>query len=133
MSKQPTPSGDTGPTWNDVRAFMDTLMGTWGGCVLVQITLAPRNPQKTSYGLWVRVVWMEHGEPRAAPERAAGRAWPTSEHRTMPGLLFRLCHELERKLEDLAHDKAMGGGWTGTSQQAAHLVRLDPPTPSEGG
>jgi len=133
MSKQPERSEPMGPSWGDVRGYLDDLMNTWGGCALVQITLAPRNPQKTSYGLWVRVVWQEHGDRAVTPERAAGRSWPTTEHRTMPGLLMRLCMELERKLEDLAHDAAMGKTWTGTQAQADHLARLDPQGPKGGG
>lgn len=133
MSKRPEPSGEIGPTWNDVRGAMEDLVATWDGCCKLETTLAPRNPSKTSWGLWVRVVWLERADGRPGPEQAAGRFWPSTEHRTMPGLIYRLLHELEHKLADRAHDLAMGGGWEGTLQQKAHLSRLDPNTPEQGG
>lgn len=133
MSKQPAPSGEIGPTWSDVRRAMEDLVATWDGCVGIETTLAPRNPQKTSWGLWVRVWWRERPQELITPERAAGRFWPCTDHRTMPGLIFRLCNELDHKLSDLAHDRVMGLTWTGSQAQAEHLSRLDPSTPGEGG
>lgn len=133
MSKTPSPSGEVGPSWVDVRRCLEDLVATWDGSCGVELTLCPRNPQKTAWGLWVRVWWREDPQKPITPERAAGRFWPTSEHRTMPGLLFRLCAELDHKLADLAHDRAMGSGWAGTSAQAEHLSRLDPQGPERGG
>lgn len=122
----------SGPSWNDLRAYMEECRSTWEGGIYIEVTLAPRNPRRTSYGLWVRVVWRGRPGGGACPEMATGQFWPSSEHRTMPAMCFRLLHELEQKLGDRAHDIAMQEAHQGLPQQVSIDDYIAPYRPKTG-
>jgi hypothetical protein len=86
---------ETGPSWNDVQEWLRDLEQTWHRAAMVEYSLLPDVRGRTNYGLWVRVVLKDRGEPGHRGERAKGAKWPTSEHKTMPGLLLRLCVDLD--------------------------------------
>lgn len=122
-----------GPSWGDVLTFLDDLRETYGGHTKVEITPIPLTRWGDSRGLWVRVIWLEKPNVFCMGERAAGGSWPTSEHRTMPGLLYSLCYQLERKMEDLAHDNAIAGGWTPADGALSDLAPRQPQRAKKGG
>lgn len=107
MSVQLKARGGNEPTWGDTRAWLDDLMEGHGGVVYVETTVCPVPKWGGLQGLWVRVVWKGKAELGSVPEMASGDRWPSSKHRTMPAMIIRLCMQLERKLEDRAHDQAM--------------------------
>jgi hypothetical protein len=119
-----------GPSWGDVLTFLDDLRETYGGHTRVEITPQALTRWGDRRGLWCRVVWKEDPNKPHSGERAGGGGWPTPEHRTMPGLLYKLCHELERKMEGLAHDNAMAGGWQ-PSDGALHDLAPRHPQPTK--
>lgn len=122
-----------GPSWGDVLAFLDDLRETYGGHTKVEITPIPLTRWGDRRGLWVRVVWLEKPNELHTGERAAGEGWPSSEHRTMPALLYKLCHRLERLMEDLAHDNAVAGGWKPSDGALHELAPRHPKTASKRG
>lgn len=122
-----------GPSWGDVLTFLDDLRETYGGHTRVDITPQPLAKWGDRRGLWARVIWLEDPNKLHTGERAAGAMWPNSEHRTMPAMLYRLCHELERKMEDLAHDNAMQAGWTPADGALCPLAPRHPQPPRKRG
>lgn len=133
MSGQPTPTGEHGPSWSDIRQEMEALMETYGGAVTIELSVAPRNRPGAPHALWVRLVHRERSDGVTGAERAAGGQWPTSEHRTMPGLLYRLAVLLERKLEDAAHDLATAAPIHAAAGGRAYLTYQDPQPTEAGG
>lgn len=93
---------ETGPSWNDVQDYLRELHKTCGRVMCVETSLLPDTRGSTTYGLWVRVVAYDRGEVGKRGERAKGAKWPSIDHKTMPSLIIRLCHELDRELHDLA-------------------------------
>lgn len=126
-------TGEHGPSWGDLLAMLDDLRETYSGHVRVEITPQPLSKWGDRRGLYARVVWYEKPGALHTGERAAGGAWPSGEHRTMPGMLFRLAHDLERLLEDLAHDNAMAAGWKPSDGALHELAPRHPHTPKRGG
>ena len=98
---------DLGPTWQDVKEGMEELLTLYEGYVSIEFTLAPARAGAQYNALWARVVWRDAPGTPGSPERASGGSWPHPDHKTMPSLLHKHIIWLERKLESLAHDRAM--------------------------
>lgn len=90
----------TGPSWNDVQEHLRELGKTHHRACRVELNLLPDTAGRTTFGLWVRVVAWERSEGRLLGERAKGGRWPTSEHKTMPGMLLKLIHQLDFELTE---------------------------------
>lgn len=133
MNEQNRRGQEHGPSWGDVREAMEALMETYGGAVAISISVAPRNRSGAPYALWVRLVHTERSDGVTGAERAEGCAWPSSQHRTMPGLLYRLSALLERRLEDAAHDQAMGADIQAASGDRGYLAYQHPLPTDAGG
>jgi hypothetical protein len=54
--------------------------------------------------------WGKWGE--GAPYAFKTGLWPTSQHATVPGLLFRLLHELDSALHQLEEERRLARGRT---------------------
>lgn len=121
-----------GPSWGDVQTFLEALAETYGGRAYVETTIYKLTKWGDRQGLWVRVVWQEKPNGSPGAERAAAGGWPNTGHRTMPALIYKLCHLLERALEDLAHDNAMGLGWDPQGGLADQVDRPGPLPPKKG-
>lgn len=101
MDRWKADRSDTGPSWNDVQDHLRELAKSHHRACRVEIGLLPDTAGRTTFGLWVRVVAWDRAEGRMTGERAKGRKWPTSDHKTMPGMLLRLIHELDHELTEL--------------------------------
>lgn len=101
MSQWKADRTETGPSWNDVQDSLRELSRDHHRACRLELSLLPDIAGRPQYGLWVRVVAWERSEGRSTGERAKGGKWPTSYHKTMPGMLLRLIHELDHELTEL--------------------------------
>lgn len=101
MDRWKSDRSDTGPSWNDVQDHLRELGKTHHRACRIELALCPDRAGQTTYGLWVRVVAWERSEGRLTGEIATGRKWPTSDHKTMPGMMLRLIHELDHRLTEM--------------------------------
>jgi len=74
-------------------------------CANCSIVLTMPVNRGTSVMFWVKV----QAEPRIVakstirgPHAVSGR-WPHVDHKTLAGLMFSLCHKLDRELDELGH------------------------------
>lgn len=101
MDKHDADRKETGPSWNDVQTYLRELHKAHSKAVVVECTLLPDRRGTTTYGLWWRVVVYSTNEKGFRVERAKGAKWPNSDHRTVPGMLLKLAHDLDWELEML--------------------------------
>ena len=92
------------PTWADAREWMSDVVRVHSGFVAVHIYVHKTVENKPL--LAIRVLWA-----RTIQELACGGThgvsgiWPTSEHRTMPGLVIRLATKLDAKMTQDADER----------------------------
>lgn len=92
-----------GPDWEDVRGYLESLHDRGYGLPVVRLT--PVEKRDRELGFYVEVVFVEaDGRVKSGLPRAWG-AWPDSRHKTLEGLVFRICYNLDAMLEERA-DKA---------------------------
>lgn len=84
-----------GPGWWTIGDFMLHLQAEYG--VHVEWTAVATKSQGKR--LYVRVqAWRVDDEGARVCNEWAGGDWPTAQHKTMPGMLYRLCHSVEQQL-----------------------------------
>lgn len=132
MAKAHRDGHGTGPSWFDVVTYMEELGREHDGKVHLKLCTVSRHNTGVPCAVWVSLAWVPTGRPLEAHTLAAGGLWPSVSHATFAGLLFAAAVQLQRKIEDDARDRLMGGGWEGTEQQTRHLAQIDPFTPTEG-
>lgn len=95
VQKQPIANG---PGFADVADFLIELGRTWGG--LHRFRVAADRDRR---GLPCLFVVLEHspafGRDGDGPNVRAWSNWPSASNQTFAGMLFRLCFELNEKLE----------------------------------
>lgn len=123
---------DLGPTWRDIKEGMEELLTLYEGYVHIELTIAPARIGGQSQALWARVVWRDSPGTLGSPERASGEAWPSHGHRTMPGMLHKHIILLERKLEDMVHDRVMAEQRAALGNAEAELNLKYLPRPKKG-
>jgi len=87
-----------GPGYSDVADFLIELTRTWGGSHTFTIT-----PDRDRRGLPNLYVVLKHrpwsDSSKSGASIRAWSSWPCGGNVTFSGLLFRLCFELNEKLE----------------------------------
>lgn len=90
-----------GVSWYDVRTVQHDVECDYQGKTLVLMSL-----QTPASGPWyhhVTVQWRRRGSgANDPPDLVVSGQYPTVNHKTLPGLLFRLFTEMHRKLEGSA-------------------------------
>lgn len=89
---------DYGPTWNDVVEEMQRMQARWHKWV--RISAVSHEPLKPSKSMCWRVMVFKPGDWDMSKE-LVGRSgvFPCVDHKTVPGLLFKLMHQVEVELE----------------------------------
>lgn len=106
---QQQPRVDYGPSWADVVARQNVLMGLYEWSCTIELSAPPDGRFGPTRGIWVRCVARRKvGDDGLYSERAAGQLWPAQGYRTMPALLMALLDRLERRLQDTATDMLTG-------------------------
>jgi len=92
---------DYGPTWSDVVEEMRRMQGQWH--LWVRISAVSHEPLKPSAAMCWRVMVFKPGDWDMAKE-VVGRSsvFPCRDHKTVPGLLFKLMHQVQVELEGRA-------------------------------
>lgn len=88
-----------GPSWWDVEEALKALEKRWGSVWLVEMVRNPgRGAQKGT--ILVQLCQREYRQQHKPghDRRFKSESWPHRDHRTMPGLLLRMCHEAEEGL-----------------------------------
>lgn len=87
------------PTWGDVREAMQLLAKDTNG--RVQVMMGLHTPRMAPAMLYWRVELYSFGKwPPDPPRYVRTATWPTNQHKTVPGMLLRLIHELEVACEE---------------------------------
>lgn len=98
-------SYETGPTWRDAMEWIAYLED--GYQVMITVRLGPDVHMKELRGMCVQMLYAETLEELFAGGRGrVVRYWPTSEHKTVPGMIIGMVHALEKKIMD-----ERGTGW----------------------
>lgn len=124
---------DLGPTWRDIKEGLEELLSLYQGYIHVELTLAPARAGSQHNVLWARVIWRDEPGTLGSPETASGGPWPSNGHKTMPGMLHKHIILLERRLETMAHDRAMAEHRAALGDAQAELSLKHLPSPKRGG
>lgn len=81
------------PQWKDVAMLIEALEKHYGNHV--EITFDREGCRGGSEAMWVYVKMYDGWTTVAAPRDVVRTLWPTLQHKTMPGMLTRLLHQLD--------------------------------------
>lgn len=97
-----------GPTWDDVREHLRLASRGTGRIWWVSAMWEDGSPTRKPGIIWT--VRASKGKPGnlVASERERWHRWPTSQHKTVPGLLIRLIHELRALWDEEERAKQEG-------------------------
>jgi len=84
------------PDWEDVTVANKAITQQWGGLAIVTLDTDGCTP--TRGAMRVRVAWYSGGSTQVPADESVTALWPTYQNKTMPGLLFRLHHQLDHAL-----------------------------------
>jgi len=75
----------------------------------VRVVLSDEGTARTGECLWVIAEARTAGvSPLTAPRHSVRSIWPTTQHKTMVGLMYRLVHQLDHALDAEARALAEG-------------------------
>lgn len=101
----PTRTGSVNqPGYSDVADFLVELTRTWGGGF--SYAIRPDRDRRGDPRLCVlleRKPWTGNGDDRSVLR--VWDVWPTNGHLTFAGLLFKLCYQIDSKLEQRARER----------------------------
>lgn len=81
------------PTWEDTTIALKVLSSLRPGIAV--ITLDTDGCTPTRGAMRVRVSWYPGGNTLVPAQDSVTAFWPTNQHKTMPGLVLRLLHQLD--------------------------------------
>lgn len=98
---------NVGPTWGNVAVMVRSLAKTHH--IVPRVFFVPLLLKDDVYRMQVVCEAFKPGVgARGTVLCKTWRDWPTREHKTMPGLVFRLLHELDARLSDTAEAAQQG-------------------------
>jgi hypothetical protein len=80
------------PTWSDISLLLQQLEAEYG--CHVEVSIDVEGTRGASGALWVYARAYEGWKTVEAPRDVVRSLWPTHQHATMPGLMFRLLYQL---------------------------------------
>lgn len=83
-----------GPTWNSVADSIGAVEVAHHVSIEVMFTRS-FSYRKGKFGKWTVVAWSMGQSREARPRGTVWEDWPCNGHRTAPGLLMRLLHEMD--------------------------------------
>jgi len=97
-----------GPTWDDVREHLRLASRATGRAWYVKSSPFDGNVNRKAGMRWTVVATRSKDARWQADDRMRWTDWPTSQHKTVPGLLVRLIHELRASWEEEEQAKQAG-------------------------
>lgn len=94
------PRAQTGISAYDVRNYARGVEREFGCQINYIVSLPLRKEARHALDFQCNAVGTELGTGRRLWASGVSRVWPTGECRTLTGLMFRLLHDLEIKLEE---------------------------------
>lgn len=94
---KPRETSGNGPDWTDIAVYLNEVQTTHQCTLSLDIQPVGR---RDGHRLSVSLVasWVDLTVQGGMAAELFGSYFPTSENRTMEGLVYRLCHQMDKKL-----------------------------------